>query len=360
MATLADILNDRRGRNLAILAGAAIVTIAIAFIALSGQNARTADNESGELFFPQLRIRSSDVAKIHIVSAKDGTFDVAFLPDRGWVIPSRGNFPASFDQVKRTVTGLSEFTKIEPKTAKPELLHYVDLEDPAKGGKGIEIVLTSEKGETIAALILGKSEDIGDSTGAVGLYVRGPSSSQSWLVRSMLDLQSDPAQWMEKDIVGLDRSRIKEVSVAPKIGPAFMVRRDKPSDANFALLDMPKGRELAYESATDAVASALTGFSFSDVRPETPGEFDNAARLTADTFDGLSVTADVVKSGADTWVRISAEAASGAKPDIEKEARQIAAKAGGWAFKLPAYKADQFQTTRDSLLKPLENAKPAG
>ncbi len=354
-----SLLTERRPRNLAILAGLALLAVAAAFLALLGPHSEPAAEAGGRLFFPHLREEANQnaIAKIHIVSKKDGAFDIVFLPDRGWVLPSRANFPVSYEQVQRTVTGLSELRKIEPKTSKPELLHFVDLDEPAKGGGGIKIVLGDEKGHVLAALILGKTEDIGDPTGAVGVYVREPKSSQSWLVKSLLDLQSDPAAWMQKDVLGLDRARIRQVSVAPPSGPAYTVRREKPGDATFTLVDMPKGRELSFESAADAVAGALTGFTFTDVRPEGPTEFDNAARLSAETFDGLTVTADVAKQGNETWVRLSAEAAANARPAIAKEARTITVKASGWAYRLPDYKAQQFTATRDSLLKPPDAPK---
>jgi hypothetical protein len=80
-------------------------------------------------------------------------------------------------------------------------------------------------------------------------------------------------------------------------------------------------------------------------------------RLVTKTFDGLSVTAAVVKSGDAYWAEFGAVPLVN-KPEIGKEARSIGAHASGWAFKLPDYKGAQLTAPMESLLKP-KGAKPA-
>ena len=143
------------------------------------------------------------------------------------------------------------------------------------------------------------------------------------------------------------------MDVRPLSGPAYAVRRDKPSDTGFALAPMPRGRELADPGGPDGVASALADFSFDDIQPAANLDFDSqASRTVTKTFDGLIVGVDVVQQGSDYWARIFAGAAPG-KPDAAKEARDINADVQGWAYKLPAYKGGQFMISLDNLLKPL-------
>ena len=182
--------------------------------------------------------------------------------------------------------------------------------------------------------------------------MRRPDSNQSWLVRSVFEPKADPADWIDKDVVDVDRARIQETDVDPADGPSYEVRRDKPSDPDFTLSPMPKGREVAFPAGPDGVADAITGFSFDDAAPARNFDFANAARVVTHTFDGLVVTVRVIQQGADYWATISADAVPG-KPDAANEARKIDAKADGWAYRLPAYKGQQFMTSLDSLLKPL-------
>ncbi|MGA7676626.1 MAG: DUF4340 domain-containing protein [Rhizomicrobium sp.] len=353
---LKALFSDPRRRNLAVLAALALASVLLAVLALDLRAAEVAPKYPPHAFFPGLAGKLDDVTRIHIESKKNGAFDVTFVPMKGWVLPGRSNYPASFEEVRKTLVGLAALQTIEPKTARPDWFHYIDLDAPPKGD-GVVISLNDDKGRVLATLIVGKSEDIGDDTNFVGLFVRKPGETQSWLVGSPFTPHASPSDWLKKNIVDVDRARIQEVDVRPSSGPAYTVRRDKPSDLDFKLALLPRGRELGDPSGPDNVGSALTDFSFDDIQPSGNLDFDTQGwRTVTRTFDGLIVSVDVVKQGADTWARIYADAAPG-NPDAAKEARDINAYAQGWAYKLPAFKGAQFMTALDSLLKPLAAKK---
>lgn len=343
---------DPRRRNLFVLGVTAVVLVALAALALYRQEKAAAPTAAPETFFPTLVHNVRQVAQIHIVSQRNGVFDVVFKPEKGWVLPGRGDYPASFEQVRKTINAVASLQTIEPRTARVDWLRYLDLNSPSTGGKGVLITLSDEKGNVLASLIAGKTQDNGDSSGLSDIFVRKPDSTQSWLARGVLQPAADPADWMDRTVMDVDRSRIEEVDVEPASGPSYSVRRDKPSDPDFHLMAVPKGRELLNVQALDGVAVAIVGFTFDDIRPVRDFDFSNASRVVTRTFDGLTVTAQIIAQGADDWVRISAEGALG-KAEPQKEARAIDARADGWAYKLPAYKGQQFMTTLDSLLKPL-------
>ena len=71
------------------------------------------------------------------------------------------------------VKGFTPEDVIEPKTARADWLPAVGLDAPPRGN-GVAVTLMNDKGEPLAALIAGKSEDIGDPSGAIGLFVRKP------------------------------------------------------------------------------------------------------------------------------------------------------------------------------------------
>lgn len=344
-------LSDRRRRNLAILAGATIIAVLLALVALWQQANIGRPTYASEQFFPGLARHVRDAARIHIVSKSGGTFDIAFMPEKGWVVPSRADFPASFDLVRRTLVGLAALQTIEPKTARTDWLHYIGLEGPLKGD-GIEITVRDDKNQVLAALITGKSEDIGDASGAMGLFVRRPGENQSWLTRSVLDPRATLSDWLEKTVMDVDRARIQEVDVEPAGSASFTVRRELPNEPDFKLAPIPSGKSVSDPAAPDGVASAIAGFGFDDVRPAREFDFSDAtttARTVTKTFDGLIVSASVKRQGADYWAIISADSF---KPAARAEATAINAHASGWAYKLPAYKGQLFMTTLDSLLKP--------
>lgn len=348
------VFSDPRRRRLAIFAGATLVMVLLAIAALWQESVETSSHFTPRAFFPGLAARLNDAARVHIESKK-GAFDVALVPGKGWILPGRNNYPASLDEIRQTLVGMAALEIVEPKTARADWLHYLNLDAPPKGD-GVLIRVDDASGKEIASLIAGKSEDVGDQSGAVGLFVRKPDETQSWLATSPFEPKSDPSDWMDKTVLAIDRARIQEVDVTPASGPAYVVRRDKPSDADFALSPVPKGREVANDAAPDGVAASITGFAFDDIQPASKFDFSKATRLVSKTFDGLTVTVNAIQQGTDVWATVAAEAAPG-NAAAQKEASEINARASGWAYKLPAYKGQQVMTTLESLLKP--TASPA-
>ena len=348
---LNQFLADRRRRNLAVLAAIALVSLLLAIAAVWEESSEGAVPAQTE-FLSGFARDVHNAARIHIVS-KSGAFDVAFVPEKGWVVPQRADFPASYDLVQRTLVGLAALRTIEPKTARPDWLHFLGLDTPPSGD-GILIAVSDDKGRPLTAVIAGKSEDIGDASGATGLFVRRPGENQSWLVRSVMDPRPAVSDWLDKHVMDVDRARIREVDVDPVGSASYVVARDKPSDPDFALTPVPAGKSVSDPTAPDGVASAIADFGFDDVRPARELDFNDPAttsRLVTRTFDGLVVTVHILKIGADYWAQVSADAPAPAVPETAKEAAAINAHASGWAYKLPAFKGQLFMTTLDSLLK---------
>jgi len=360
MADTLAFTQDPRRRNLLVLAVIAAVLLVLALLALMRQSREVAPHYTPHPFLPGLAAEARDIASIRIDS-KSGTVDVVFKPERGWIVARHENYPASFEKVHETVVGLAAMETIEPKTARPDWLHYLDLTPPPKGD-GVTIRLADGHGRLLASLITGKNEDIGDPSGAVGLFVRRPDSNQSWLVRSVFTPKTAATEWLDKQVIDVDTSKIQEADVDPLNGPSYELRRDKPGDADLKLVNLPQNREIAYPGAADGIAGSISNFTFDDVRPASAFDFSDghAARLVARTFDGLIVTLQAIKLGQDFWATVSADAVPG-KPNAQRQARTIDSRTSRWAYKLPPYKGQQIMTTLDSLLKPLpeKSATPA-
>ena len=352
MAVALAATHDPRRRNLAVLAGIAIVMVVLAVLALVHQSSQNAPHYTSRSFLPGLASQVRDVARIRLVS-KSGTVDAVFKPDRGWVVASHGDYPASFEKVRETLVGLAALQTIEPKTSRPDWLHYLDLEAPPKGN-GVEIMLEDGHGRTLASVITGKNEDIGDPSGAVGLFARRTDANQSWLVRSVFTPKTAQVDWLDKQVVDVDTSKIEQADITPLNGPSYELRRDKPSDSDLKLVNLPQGREVSYPGAADGIAGTISNFTFDEVKPAREFDFSDghATRLVARTFDGLIVTMQATKQGQDVWATVSADAIPG-KAAAQRQARTIDSRASGWAYKLPAYKGQQIMTTLESLLKPL-------
>jgi hypothetical protein len=348
MMTIRDFFYGRRDRRIVALAVAAVLCIGLAFAALHHRAEVVAPKSAPEALFPGLAhaISGGQVTRIHIVSRGHGSFDIAFVPTKGWVLPQSGNYPASFEMVKQTLVAIAALQTIEPKTDRPELFHFIDLDAPPAGG-GTSVTLIGEHGRVIAALIVGKSAQQGQD---ITVFVRRAGENQSWLARSPAEFKLTPADWMDKSVVAIDHSRIATIEVKPPTGPAYTAAHAKPADP-LTLSPIPAGRELAFPGVADALASVLADFSFDDIKPATAFDFTTASRMSLTTFDGLTVTIDIVQKDGANWVRLLAIAAPG-KPPAAREALAINARAAGWAFKLPVYRAAAFAPALETLLRP--------
>lgn len=348
---MGEMRTDPRRRALMILSGVTLAFVALATVALMQRASETAPKFTPRPLFPALRGEVNQVAQIHVKGA-NSDFHIVKNDDKGWTVVERHGFPAAFAPVRAAAIGMSELEIVEPKTANADFLDALNLGAPEKKGRGVLLAVEDKAGKNLAEAVFGKNAGAPDTMGRAGIFVRLPNENQAWLARGTVTASAEIGDWLDKNVVTVGRERIRQTDVAPFEGPAYTVVRDTKDQADFRLTELPKGRELAYDSAPDGVAAGIVNFEFDDVRPIAEVDFTKAAQITTRTFDGLIVHVRIVMTGTDEkdyWASVTAEAESA---DAQAEAMLITARASGWAFKLPEYKQQIFLTSRDSLLKP--------
>jgi hypothetical protein len=345
---------ETRRRNLVILGSAALISLALAAFALEQRAAQGRPHYAPTEFLPGFAANVKNAALIHVAS-HNGEFDVAYT-DKGWVLPSRGNYAADFDEVRHTLIGLATLQTIAPRTARADWLHYLSLDAPhasnAKdGGTGIEFTVKDKDGKVLTSLIAGHMEELGDPNGTSGLFVRHPDDNQAWLARAVFVPHDDIASWLNTKVLTLGGTRLQEVVVTPAKGPTFMVNRPSASAQIYTLTNAPKNG--APNSRTvNSIPFAIANFSFTDVRPAAPADFAKASHAIGRTFDGLLVTFDLIQQGTDIWTRLSASTAPGAKPEIAQQASAINARAAGFAFNMPPEKGSALLVDLATIMTP--------
>ncbi len=354
MADAMAIRRDPKRRQVYILLGATAVALALATAAVFQQSSSTAPQFQQHPFFPGFSDRLAQLGEIAIAS-KTGSFHVR-LQQGKWVIPERNNFPADPGQVRSTALGLADLTVLEPKTGRADWLSYVGLIAPDKGGDAVDVKLSDNAGKPIGELLAGHTQGAADDLGRNTLYVRHPDENQSWLARGSLTLKSNVTDWLDRNVLNIARDRIKGASVTPEKGPIYNLARDSKDQPDFKLLDMPPGRALSFDGSPDGVAGAIASFTFDDVAKADQFDFSKAPQSVEHTFDGLDLTVKIAARGMEHWATVAAAASD---PKAQDEASKINASLGGWAFKLPDDKVQQFVADRETLLKPLDTPKPA-
>ena len=210
---------DPKKRNLAILGGAAGLFVVLAGLAMFQQSRSLAPKFEPSPFFPGLAAKLTDLGEIAITS-KTGTFHLKLAGDR-WTIPEKDSFPADGALVRATGAGVGDMMTLEPKTAREDWLPLIGLDDPAKGGAGVELKLSDKNGMAMADLVLGNAQGQADELGRTTLYVRKTGENQSYLARSYITPKPNIADWLDRAVVPIARDRVKGATVTPPAGPGY-------------------------------------------------------------------------------------------------------------------------------------------
>ena len=365
-----------RNKSWAFLLAAAIVLGGVSWwVAASRDSATEADFTTRPLF-PDLTARVNDVAALEIATQK-ALFRIerGATPDR-WTMPSRDGYPVRADLVRKNILGVAALETVEPRTDKPEHYDLLQVSEPdqykpadeaAKSDAGpILVRLADGKSEAMASVIVGKikSYPVGGKPGQY--HVRKPGEARAWLAQGNLELPADPAQWLVKETIKIERDRVAEATVTHPDGEVLKLVRApaKPdsSGTDFVPAQLPKGMKIASQYDVNAVAGALAFFSFDDVARAEGKDFSKATVTEIVTLDGLRATIRTIPAETDkkVWATISvafdpalARPDAGVKPDdAQKQAEEAIARMQGWTYLLPESTARDLTRHLKDLIEP--------
>jgi hypothetical protein len=360
------------------LAGAAVLSAALALVAFAANNQWAKGPVGGERLMPMLESAIGQVAEVTI---RQGDTTVVLQRTGGnWSLKSRDGYPADVAKVRTLLVALGQAEMVEPKTTRADKYAVLELEDPsAKDAKSRLVTLTDGKGSTIAEAVLGKKR--GDGFGKTGgSYVRRPGNPQTWLASVELDAPLGIKDWAKTAVVALDATKISRVTLeiageqplkierAPAAGKED---KDAKTDGKEATKDTAKetakdakvepgklafvgfpgdGKKLKDAYAAEALTRAVSSIDMEDVRKlgEPPAEGISVVKI--ERADGLAATYRLRKDGDAHWLSVAVTG----EGDAKKAADEIAAKTKDWEFKLPASKVELILKKRSDLLEASE------
>lgn len=406
--------------TLAVLAGAAAVTVALAALLVNRNRDATAPALATGRLFPDLPAKVNDVAAV-VIQQPGKTLTLQRDEKGGWGVAEKGGYAAQFEKVKQLVVGVAELRESEPKTTRPEYYSQIGVQDvtpepapppaPSPGTKPDTpppaqptlVTLKDRTGGSLASLIIGTRRPGNPAT----VFVRKPGEPQSWLAEGSVDPTADPLTWLDTTALNIGRDRVKRVSVKRFADgdetPPLVVERAKPDDPHFAVQGIPQDREVSGPGAGDALGNALSYYTFDDVMPAAAlaGKDGTApakpiSTTVVEMFDGLVITINAATLDGKTVTTIAAscdaslappgeaapkdeKAPAASAPDatakdgvtpadsklpstptsieaVKKEAADLNARLGSWAFVIAEYRAKTLNTKLDELLKPLPTA----
>ncbi|MBO9662648.1 DUF4340 domain-containing protein [Dokdonella sp.] len=393
------------------LAVAALIAIVVAIVLNQRSQPRSEGGTQTTYLAPELREHVNDVSKLVVTGAENKVVATLERGENGWTLAEKGGYAVDTGKLRELLLKLADTTLVEQKTANKDKYAVLGVEDvDAKDAKGLKIELGGLAQPL--ALIVGTANARGD-----GSFVRRAGEAQSWLASTALNPPKTAADWLKKDLADVPATRIESVAITHPDGKSFKVAKAAEGDANFKLLEVPKGREAGSEFTANGLASTLAGLRFDDVVPAKDAAPEaNATKARYAAFDGLVVDATAWEKDGKHYAQFkasldaaqadkgiaaaqtrakedfdtaaaAAEAAKASKdpqpegakdapikplavsdPAKDREQRLAAANKevadlnahfDGWTYQLPAHKYANIDKSIDDLLKPVEEKKPA-
>ncbi len=335
-----------RGQRLAI-AAAAVAVLAVLATVFGQQREPASGTAPSGPWLVGLKEALGSVQRVDIAS---GTARTSLRREGdNWGVSERDGYRVDPERLGDLLRELAAAKALERKTAKPEFFGRLGLDDTDKPGS-TAVQVDIWRGDAAAAwrVLVGSAAE-----GRNGRYLRLAGSNETWLVDRSPQAFADPADWIDRKILGLDFARVAGVSRTLAGSAAFEAARADAGVVSLTVSSLPAGKRARYDSVFDAAARAVLTAEAEDVRKATP-ELFSGTTLAANrirTFDGLTLEIDAVKASDGNWIRIKASgvastaaapavkdaAAKAATPDPVAEAASIDARLSGWAYKVSDY-----------------------
>lgn len=363
------------------------------------------DSELGQqVLLPGLSGQVNDVDQVEVITAGNTTVATLKRQDAAWVVAESGNYPADWPQLRELLAQLARAEIIEPKTSNPEYFARLGVSDVADEDSKATLLRFSGEGVD-AAILIGNAAD-----GRAGQYVRLADGERALLIDQALKIPATAKDWLQRNIVDIADAEVVEVEVVHADGSKIKAVKASADDADFALQDIPEGREVLSSWSVNSMANALADLQLDAVAAADTVDFSQAVKFRLLTADGLEVVAEVAEVAAATegseegtagevaatkWLKLSAsayaaettdaetgtaadaagepaaestanpaepaaaeESATAAAdaeeaPDAVQRAAEINRRVSGWAYEIPSYKAEAMTKQMDDLLKAL-------
>ncbi|MEZ5562774.1 MAG: DUF4340 domain-containing protein [Gammaproteobacteria bacterium] len=341
-------------RTLILLLGSLAVLAILALLA--GPGGRRDDEQ---LLYPELKAQLNDVSEIIVRGPGDQLIATLRRSDARWIVAER-DYPADVGTIRATLLALAEARIVEEKTSTPELYDRLAVQDIALAtARGIQLEISGTR--TPVRIIIGEALAGGSDMS----YVRRTGEAQSWLVTGRFTPGKTTGEWLDRQLLDIPATRIQALTIAPPGLQTLRLTKSGPEDTDFAVADIPAGRELSYPGVANSLGGLLSGLQLDDVSGREALGTDPGKPVVARfaCFDGLVIEASAWRTQEGTRLSFlasadRAQAERYAKPDapgfdaVLSEADAINTRLGGWIYTLPGYKTEQFTRRLQDLLAP--------
>jgi hypothetical protein len=346
---------------------AVTLVVAVMVLLVPGKTSRKSDVEKAHLL-PALQEQVNDLDWMRISGAGGAVIATLARGDGFWKVEEEHGYPADWNQLRTLLADLARAEIVESKTANPAYYARLGVEDVSQAdATGVMLEFAAASG--LPALVIGNR-----AQGRDGHYVRLKDAADSFLIDRSLEVPREAMGWLDKNIVHIADTEVVEVEIVHADGERIVARKTSADDENFALQDIPEGREIQSDWAVDSLANGLASLTFEAVVPADGLDWSDATRYGLVTADGLRIDAELVgvgvkagavgeneQAGPEYWIRLQAglyrtAVDSGVTPpqdgdETVQRADTINRRVGGWAYRIPKYKFDAMTKHMADLLR---------
>jgi hypothetical protein len=326
------------------LAAATVVSVLLTVGVYLASNNWSAGRIEGKAFLPELASGINSAGTIEITQGAQKL--VIERAGQSWQIKDRGGFPAK-TEAARTL----------------DKLGLLELEAPSdKDAKSRGVRVLDGNGRALADIVVGKTRFDAFGSGRGGIYVRKANETQSWLATGDPKITVDIKDWVDTNVFALEADKIAKVTIETPGETALVIEKAPPPPAEagkppapsaarpekFKISNLAEGQKLKQGAGIDGIVEAFGSIGLEDVRKlASPPTGDGVQVIKVEAAGGPAVTFHLRKDGTASWLSLSASGEGEAKA----KADAINAKAKGWEFRIPSWKADQIGKRRADLIE---------
>lgn len=337
-------------RNTLILLFLGALALAAGFyVQTAREGGETAGTATARLAFPDLGARIGTVARIEI-SDHAKTLVLARAGDR-WLLAEHGDFPAVATRAHALLAALTELRLTEARTSNPADFARLGLDAPNDPKSEAKLVrLLDDKGQVLAALIIGHTRPSPEPGGTDQVFVRIAGQNQTWLAAGTIDADPDFSGWMARDIVNIGHDQVTGITIDRLPNGHLVLTRQ----GDKLVVTVPAEHPVLDQFKIDGMARGLEFLSFTDVRKAAAAPGLRLGHVSFTTSDGLTLAADISEDGNTTWAVLTAAG----KDKAAAQAAELNQKFGRFALAIPSWQGKTLLPTLDDLKPPEKPATP--
>lgn len=346
-------------RFLIILSVVALIILAGALWAVHNQKSDEGSLSQGSAVLPGLSQQLADVIRIQITAAGAAAPFTLESTGSGWVVKERHNYPANFGAIRQLLDGLAAAKFYEAKTSQPEnyaMLGVADITDAKSPGVLVDVF--SKNQATPYRLIIGKLATTWD-----GSYARLPGQAQSWLLDRQIPVSGFVTAWLNNEVLAIQPERLYRVTYTTPNKETLVVARKEAQSKHFEVMNLPKGKQVRYDTVADGVPHDFNEVVLRDVLPATEHTFVPAQTylVQLETFDGMVITIQTEKNSDRYFLSLQAHTDAALAKQLgftdeallAKAADDVAAlqkRAQGWVYEVNEHVYVDFTKTMKDVL----------